>query len=251
MSLKNKIEIAYDEISDEIPALEKAVNDLAKYVDRLKNLCEWYQDSSHVDDEESETYKWDADMERRIGELRHPGGINRRIHAVENRFIGHLSGKTGGTADKVFVILLYYLVGYTGFVIVFTLDMAYRDYLHQVLVALVVLGKKNQMVVASVLVILKSVVVMTGNVHLASYDGLYRRMFPGKFEELLDSIHIAVVRYGKGRHTEFLGTLEQFWYGRQSVQNRILGMDVQVYKSHICTNIEKGRGKSAAPVEGF
>ena len=69
MSLKNKIEIAYDEISDEIPALEKAVNDLAKYVDRLKNLCEWYQESSHVDDEESEIYKWDSDMNRRLGEL--------------------------------------------------------------------------------------------------------------------------------------------------------------------------------------
>ena len=57
-------------------------------------------------------------------------------------------------------------------------------------------------------------------------------MFAGELEELLYAIHVAVVGNRQCRHPQCLGLLEQFVNGRESVQNRVLGMYVKMYERH-------------------
>ena len=53
-------------------------------------------------------------------------------------------------------------------------------------------------------------------------------MFPGELVEFLDTVHIAVVRDGNSRHPEFLCSVEKGFYGRKSVSDRVLRMDVKM-----------------------
>ncbi len=53
-----------------------------------------------------------------------------------------------------------------------------------------------------------------------------------KLEELLDSVHIPVIRDGQGRHSHLLGPVKQSRDRRETVKNRVLRVDVKVYKSH-------------------
>jgi hypothetical protein len=57
-------------------------------------------------------------------------------------------------------------------------------------------------------------------------------MLLGVFEELLHAIHIAVIGDGKGRHPQLIGPVEEVFYGGLSVQDGVLGVDVQVNKTH-------------------
>ena len=82
-------------------------------------------------------------------------------------------------------------------------------------------------------------VVVACHIDLAPDDRLDLEM-PGRLvhmlacelEELLDTVHVAVVRDGQGRHPHLLGPVEQGRDGGESVKNRILRVDVKVYKSH-------------------
>ena len=148
---------------------------------------------------------------------------------------GNLAGKAGGTADQVFMVFLQCLVGYAG-PVVKSVDKALGAYLHQILVAVVVLGQENQVVVALVVVVLEMVVIVARNVYLAAdqrldYGLLVRpqvRLVPGPFEELLDTVHVTVVGDGYGRHIELAGAGKQLFDIGQSVKDRVLGMDVQM-----------------------
>ena len=75
-------------------------------------------------------------------------------------------------------------------------------------------------------------VFIIGNIDLTADDGLHIGVLLCKFEELLDAVHVAMVRYGKGRHTQFIGPVEEVFYGRLSVQNGVLGVDMKVHKTH-------------------
>ena len=82
-------------------------------------------------------------------------------------------------------------------------------------------------------------VVVACHIDLAPDDRLDLEM-PGslvhmlacELEELLDTVHVAVIRDGQGRHPHLLGPVEQGRDGGESVKNRILRVDVKVYKSH-------------------
>ena len=84
------------------------------------------------------------------------------------------------------------------------------------------------MVIALVLRIFQSMVIVLCHVYLASYDRLYPGMFLGELVEFLDTVHIAMVRDGNSRHPEFLCSVEKGFYGRKSVSDRVLRMDVKM-----------------------
>ena len=115
---------------------------------------------------------------------------------------------TCGAADQIFRIFLHYLVAYPRLV-VHALDMACRDYLHQVLVAVVVLGQEDEMVIFLVVLVLELMVIVSGDIYFAAYDRLYRRMFLRELEEFLHTVHVAVVGDGKTWHTQFFGSVEK------------------------------------------
>ena len=75
------------------------------------------------------------------------------------------------------------------------------------------------MVVGAVLVVLDPGVIMTRHIDLASDDGfdlvllgLLVAVLVGELEELLDSVHVAVVGDRQGGHAHLLGPVEQGCY---------------------------------------
>ena len=106
--------------------------------------------------------------------------------------------------------------------------MAFGNDFYQIQVSFVVLRQQDKVVIALFL----HPVISLGNVNLAADDGLDIRMLLGVLEELFDTVHVAMVRDGKGRHTKLFGTVEKVFYGGLSIQNGILGMDVQVNETH-------------------
>ena len=89
------------------------------------------------------------------------------------------------------------------------------------------------MVVILVGVVLEGMVIMLRDVDLAADDGLDGRVFLRYLEKFLDPVHVAVVGDGQGGHAEFLGPLEKVLDRRLAVEDRVLGMDVQVDEGHI------------------
>ena len=155
----------------------------------------------------------------------------------------NLSRKAGGTAYQAFVVLFQYLVADPRLVVE-ALDEACRNDLHQVPVAIEVLGQQDKVVVLVVLRVLDLVVVMAGDIHFAADDRLHGTVLSGILEKLLHAVHIAVVGDGQGRHTHFLSPVEQGFDRRKAVKYGILCMDVQMYESHdrrlfFSTNIPK------------
>ena len=112
------------------------------------------------------------------------------------------------------MVLLNDLMAHTG-AVVHTVDVTLRHYLHKVEVTGVVLGQEDEVIIALFL----EPVVTFGNIDLTADDGLHIGVLLCKFEELLDAVHVAMVRYGKGRHTQFIGPVEEVFYGRLSVQD--------------------------------
>ena len=141
---------------------------------------------------------------------------------------GHFSGHTGTGADKAFVVLFYHLVAHPRAVI-HAVDMPFGNDFYQVQVAGIVLGQENQVVIPLFL----EPMVSLGHINLTADDGLHVRVLFGVFEELFYAIHIAMVRNGKGRHPQFIGSVEEVFYGGLSVQDGVLGVDMKVYETHV------------------
>ena len=99
--------------------------------------------------------------------------------------------------------------------VVHAVDVAFGDNLHQIEIPLIVLSQKNQVVISLFL----EPVVPFGNIYLTAYYRLDIGVLLCKFEELLYAVHVAVIRDGKGRHTKFVGPVEEVFYGRLPVQN--------------------------------
>ena len=112
------------------------------------------------------------------------------------------------------MVLLNDLMAHAG-TVVHTVDVAFRHNLHKIEVTGVILGQQNEVVIA---LFLDSVVTF-GNIDLTADYGLHVGVLLCKFEELLYAVHVAMVRYGKGRHTQFIGPVEEVFYGRLSVQD--------------------------------
>ena len=158
-------------------------------------------------------------------------GLVGGIHvAVQNR-PGDLPRHAGGGADEPLVVLLDDLVAHPRLV-VHAFDVGRGDDFHQVEIALVVLGQQDEVVVLAVGVVLEFVVVMAGDVDLAAENRLDRRIFPGDLAELLDPVHVTVVRNGDAFLPQLFSALEQLLDGGQAVKDRILGMDMQVDEGH-------------------
>ena len=120
-------------------------------------------------------------------------------------------------------------------------------YFHKVFVAVVILCKKDEVIIISVIGILEFMVVMPRDIHLAADNGLNFRMFRGKFEKLLHPVHISVIRYRNAGHTEFFGPVKKFRNRRKSVKDRILGMYVEMDEGHNTRNKglrERGSGQT-------
>jgi hypothetical protein len=110
--------------------------------------------------------------------------------------------------------------------------MADGDNLREVLIPPEVFGQQDEVIVAAVLVVLEPMVVVPGDIHLTADDGFHPGIFLSTLEKLLYPVHIAVIRDGKGGHTQLLGPPEKVFYGRLPIQDRILGMDVKMNETH-------------------
>ena len=56
-----------------------------------------------------------------------------------------------------------------------------------------------------------------------------------------------VVRDGNGGHAQLIGPVEQLLYGRKSVQNGVLGVDMEVNETH-GVKVQKNRGPTKVAV---
>ncbi len=146
-------------------------------------------------------------------------------------FLGNFARYAGACADKSLVIFFQQRM-VDARAVIETVYMPERHQLHEVVVAGFVFCQQYQMVVFIVLSIFEGMVVMAGNIHFTTEDGLYSRVFFGNIVKLLYPVHIAVVGYCKRRHAELFGPLEEFFYVGQSVKDGILSVDVKGYKCH-------------------
>ena len=140
---------------------------------------------------------------------------------------GNLPGQAGAGADEALVVLFNHLMAHARPVIL-AVDVPLRDNLYQVQVTGVVFGQEDKVIIAFFL----EPMVPFGHVDFAADDGLHVGVLLGKLEELLDAEHVAVVRDGKGRHPQLVCPVKKVLYGRLSVQDGVLGMDMQMHKTH-------------------
>ena len=95
------------------------------------------------------------------------------------------------------------------------------------------------MIVRPVCGILQFVVVMPGDIHLAADDGLdlvtlvLVAVLPGHLEELLYTVHIAMVGDGDGGHAQLGSTGKKLPHVGESVKYGVLCMDVKMYEGHM------------------
>ena len=143
-------------------------------------------------------------------------GLVHALRIAREYELGNLAGHAGRAADEVLVIFLQHLVAYPR-TVVHTLDIAYRHYLHQVPVAVIVLGEQYQVVVFLVVVVLQAVVVVPRHIDFAAYYGLDVRELLRDVEKVLHAVHVAVVGDGETGHSEFRGALEKLLDVAQSV----------------------------------
>ena len=140
----------------------------------------------------------------------------------------HLSAQTGRATDYTLVVLLYKLV-VNARLVVETLNISLRRELDEVVVAVHVLGQHDQVVGALILAALAVKTAVPRHVHLATHDRLQWSLFLShRIQELLYAEHIAVIGNSQGRLTVSHGSIDQVFYLGLTVQNRILGMDMQV-----------------------
>ena len=150
------------------------------------------------------------------------------LHVSGDDGTRHLSCDAGRTADKALRVLLYDFVTDTRLVIVFSLDMSCRDDLHQVLVAIVVLGQQNKVIIASVILVLELVIIVSGHIYLTSDDRLDLRILFRHFQELLHSVHVTMVGDSKCGHSKLFCALEKACNRGLTVKDRILCMDMKM-----------------------
>ena len=108
--------------------------------------------------------------------------------------------------------------------------MSGRTYLHQVLVAAVILRKQDEVIVTSMVGILEIVVVMSRHIYLTADDRLDLRILLRHLQKLLDSVHVAMVGDCQSRHAQLFCAFEKASYRSLAVEDGILCMDVKMDK---------------------
>ena len=157
-------------------------------------------------------------------------GVFRRAVDSED-ILGDLAGHAGAAADEPFVVFFQQGVVDTGLVVE-TLDVAKRHQLHEIVIAGLVLGQEDEMVVFTVLRVFERVVVMPRHIDLAAENRFYQRMLFGGVVELLHTVHVAMVGDGQAGHAEFLRPLEELFNIGKPVEDGVLGVDVEMYERH-------------------
>ena len=113
--------------------------------------------------------------------------------------------------------------------VVEALDVGLGRELDEVVIAVHVLGQHDQVVGALVLAALAVEAARPGHIELRAHDGLQRNTFLGhRIQELLHTEHVPVIGDSQGRLTVGHGSIDQVPYLGLTVENRILGMDMQV-----------------------
>ena len=144
---------------------------------------------------------------------------------------GYFTGQAGAQRDEAFVIFPEKLQVYSWF-IVKAFFKAFGYNFHKVLVALIVLGKKYQMVVTVVATADLAVEAGTrGYIDFAAKDRIDSGCFrcPVKID---DAVHDPMVCDGRAVHPKLLYTGNIFFYFIGTVQQGVFGVDVEVGKSH-------------------
>ena len=127
-------------------------------------------------------------------------GLFRTGHVSGDDVSCHLTCDTCRAAYEILRVFLHNLVGNARLFVVFSFDMSSRNDLHQVLVAIIVLGQENQVKIASVVLVLYLVVIVLCHVDLTSDDRLHLRELFSNLEELLHTVHVSMVSNGQSRH---------------------------------------------------
>jgi hypothetical protein len=66
--------------------------------------------------------------------------------------------------------------------------------------------------------VLQGVVIVPCHIDFATYDWLYLGILLGHLQELLDSVHVAMVCHGQGWHSQLLGTFKKASYRSLAVK---------------------------------
>ena len=138
-------------------------------------------------------------------------------------------------ADDALAVLLQHGERGAGLVVE-VVDVRFADQFHQVVVALVRLGQKQQVVELRLAVALELLV--GGEVHLAAVDGLdalagLLLYLVAHLAQLRHARHHAVVGDGHGRHAEVGCALDHVVDVRMAVEQGIFSVVVQVDECHI------------------
>ena len=149
----------------------------------------------------------------------------------------HLSCDTSRANNEVFVVFLQVgTVGTRAHIV--TVYPRITHQLDEVLVAIVVLGKYDEVITAHVaLVLLTFFLASASHIHLASDDG-FERLQPlllpvfvdlgAIVYQFLDAEHHAVVGHGHTLHSVLDGLVHEMWNLRLAVEDGILCMNVQM-----------------------
>ena len=156
-----------------------------------------------------------------------------------HNLLGNLSAETSGGYYQSLVILGEVCVVCTGTHIVAIHPRATYQ-LHEVLVSNLVLCQYNQMPSALVLLdFAQSLVATACHIHLTTEDGFewiqplflaFAVHFTAIVEKILYAEHIAMVCYGHSAHSVCYGLVHKARNAGLSVQQRILGMNVEMYE---------------------
>ena len=153
--------------------------------------------------------------------LHHALGL---LHVVVHDGLGHLAAQTCRAADQPFVVLFEQLLVDARLVIE-PLGKRVGDHLAEVVVAFEVLGQQDQVVAGLLVLVLLETVFH--HVDLTAEDRLHPGVRSGVVE-ILDTVHIAVVGDGDSIHPQRFGAFDERLDGRGAVEDRILGMYVQM-----------------------
>ena len=151
----------------------------------------------------------------------------RRLVLALGQPLRHFALQTRRQPDQPFAVLGQIALAHPRLVVK-AVQRSLRADLGQVLVAGLILGQHNQMVVA-VALRLRPMVFLLADVQFAAQNGLDPRVF-GVVEEMHRAEDVAVVRHGNRRHLQFLGALAQHLGVAGAVQHGVVGMKMEMNK---------------------
>ena len=168
------------------------------------------------------------------------GPLDRRLAVTAVEALWDDARDAGGGGDDAVVVVAQHVDGHAGLVVEAARGRL-RDDVHEVDVALVVFGQQQHVVELRLAVARKGCV--GGEVDLAAEDGLdavLGTLAPVRAAgdlcvevPLGAAVHVAVVGDGAGRHAELPGALGHIFEARNTVEQRVFRVVVQVDKGHV------------------